>query len=121
MENMNETTEVETLKKQVKELEKELFRTRAESEINTEIALARPKNMAAAKVMLDKDGILTENGIDKESLSKNIAKLKEENSWLFENTKSDTKLYSSGMNFGFGDLSDASSLSDDEYYKKIMK
>lgn len=122
MENMNENTpDIETLKQQVKDLETELFRTKAESEINTAIAMARPRSLAAAKVMLDKEGIITENGIGKEALDKNIAKLREENPWLFESTKADTKLYSSGLNWEFGASSDPSSLSDDEYYKRIMK
>lgn len=120
MENI-ENTDIEALKEQIKELEKELFRTKADAEINMTIAMARPRNIAAARVMLDKEGILTEDGVDTDTLNKNIEKLKEENSWLFENAKADTKLYSSGMNFGFGEFSDPSTLSDDEYYKKIMK
>ena len=120
MENI-ENTDIEALQEKIKELEKELFMTKAEAEINTAIAMAHPRNIAAAKVMLDKEGILTEEGIDKEALRKNIEKLKEENPWLFENAKTDMKLYSSGMNFGFGEFSDPSALSDEEYYNKIMK
>ncbi len=116
-----ENTEIEALQEKIKELEKELFMTKAEAEINTAIAMARPRNLAAAKVMLDKEGILTEDGVDADVLNKNIEKLKSENPWLFEAAKADTKLYSSGMNFGFGEISDPANLSDDEYYNKIMK
>ena len=121
MENTNETVETEALQAQIRELESELYRTKADAEVNIAISMARPKNIAAAKVMLDTNGILNENGVDKKILNKNIAKLKEENPWLFENANSETKLYSSGLNFGFGASSDPANLSDEEYYKRIIK
>ena len=121
MENIIENTEIEAFEQKIKELEKELFMTKAEAEINIAIAMARPRNIAAAKAMLDKEGLLTEDGIDRDVLAKKIEKLKDENPWLFKNTKTETMLYSSGINFGFGEFTDPAELSDDEYYNKIMK
>ncbi|MBQ7015193.1 MAG: hypothetical protein IJN12_03625 [Clostridia bacterium] len=115
----NANTEI--LKKQISDLETELFRTKADAEVNLAIAMARPRNIEAAKVMLNKNGILTENGIDSEILKNNIATLKQENPWLFEDSAKKELFYDSGISNGFIPSPDDSQLSDEEYYKRIMK
>ncbi len=120
MENQIEK-DTDTLKKQVSDLETELFRTKTDAAVNLAIAMARPRNIDAAKVMLNKNGILTETGIDAEVLKNNIATLKQENPWLFEDSARKELYYDSGISNGFIPSPDDSQLSDEEYYKRIMK
>jgi len=122
MENQIEkNADTEVLKKQISDLETELFRTKADAAVNLAIAMARPKNIDAAKVMLNKNGIMTENGIDAETLKNNISTLKQENPWLFEDTSRKEFFYDSGIINGFIPAPEDSQISDEEYYKRIMK
>lgn len=109
----------EELRRQLEKVSGDLRMTRYSAAIDTAIAMAGPRNLDAAKAVFKADGIINENGIDEDALSRGIEKLRKDNGWLFERGDDDVKLFSSGIAHGRESASDVSRLSDEEYYGRL--
>lgn len=102
-------------------LEKELEYTRNEWKIELSLARNRAKNIKAARAMLDESELFDEKGLSDERLSEQTQRLREENPWLFEEDAPKAKSVSTFLPQSRAVLRDPSQMSDDEYYKNIMK
>ena len=99
----------------------ELDFVRNESKIELVLSQNRAKNIKAARAMLDDSCFFDENGLNEELLASHAANIRNENPWLFEGAETSEKGVSTFLPRGRAAFKDASRMSDEEYYKNILK
>ena len=111
----------EELAKQNAELEKELECVKNDGKINLALSMRRAKNIKAARAVMDESLFYDDNGLNEDLLNEQADRLFAENPWLFENGETRTKSVSTFLPGVRDKFYDPSRMSDDEYYRKIMK
>ncbi|MBE6895806.1 MAG: hypothetical protein E7477_01790 [Ruminococcaceae bacterium] len=119
--NDEEFSALSSLSQKNRELESELLSVKNESRIELLLSQTRAKNIKAARAMLDESSVYDENGLNDELLSEHTEKLKRENPWLFEDEAPQVRTVSTFLPKGRTVTKDASRMSDEEFYKNIMK
>ena len=104
-----------------KELLRELENVKNESKINLALSQSRAKNIKAARAMIDDSLLFDENGLNEDLLYEETSRLRSENPWLFEEREPTEKNVSTYLPRGRSEFRDPSRMSDEEYYKTIMK
>ena len=104
-----------------KELLRELEHVKNEGRINLCLAQSRVKNIKAARAMIDDSLLYDENGLNDDLLYGETSRLRSENPWLFEESEPTAKSVSTYLPRGRSEFKDPSRMSDEEYYKTIMK
>lgn len=103
------------------ELESELAAVKDEGKIELLLSQTRVKNIKAARAMLDESSFYDENGLNDGLLLEQTEKLKDENPWLFEDNAPQVKTVSTVLPRGRALTKDTSRMSDEEFYKNILK
>lgn len=103
------------------ELEKELFAVKNDGKIDLFLSQSRAKNIKAARAMIDESEIFDENGLNEDLLAECTQKMKSENPWLFESDEPMLKTVSTLLPRGHVTVKDPSRMSDEEFYKNMMK
>jgi hypothetical protein len=117
----DEIKDSKELERRNSELEKELENVKNESRIDLALSMRRAKNIKAARAVMDDSLIYDENGLNDELLYAQADRLLSENPWLFDHGSSEAKSVSTFLPGGPEKFYDPSRMSDDEYYRKIMK
>ncbi|MBQ6052546.1 MAG: phage scaffolding protein [Clostridia bacterium] len=104
-----------------KELLQELERVKNEGKISLALAQSRAKNIKAARAMINDSLLFDENGFNDDLLYEQTSRLRSENPWLFEESEPQAKSVSTYLPRGRAEFRDPSRMSDEEYYKTIMK
>ncbi len=111
----------EELEKRYDELKTEFENVKNESKISLALSSRRAKNIKAARAVMDDSLIYDENGLNDDLLREQADRLLSENPWLFDSGSNTAKSVSTFLPGGPEKFYDPSRMSDDEYYRKIMK
>ncbi|MBQ4629337.1 MAG: hypothetical protein IJB44_09665 [Clostridia bacterium] len=119
--NEEEFRAIDELTRKNGELEEEITSIKNEGRIELLLSQSRAKNIRAARAMIDDGSIYDENGLNDDLLLEHTEKLRQENPWLFEDGEPQTKTVSTFLPRGRAVAKDPSRMSDEEFYKNIMK